>query len=328
MEPTPHDALFRGIFGQPEHMAAELRAVLPPEVLAQLDLATLAPLPTTFVDAALSERHADLLFEVALRGGGHTLVYVLVEHQSSRDPWMLLRLLGYELRIWEQWRREHPERGKLPAIVPIVVHHGEAEWTVPLCFEELLDLDELQRDVLGPHLVSFAAIVDDLTAQEPADVSQRGMAAVARLALAALQTARDDAEFVRQIALLANLLREAQTGTCGRPSVDLVLRYLFELRKRPDLCELEQRAEVKGVDLMAYNTVSWAEEERREGRKEGRKEGQLEARRKILSQLCEQRFGALAAADVARLESCDDARLEAAIGRILTARSFGDLFAA
>jgi predicted transposase/invertase (TIGR01784 family) len=324
MEPTPHDALFRGIFGQPEHMAAELRAVLPAEVLAQLDLATLAPLPATFIDAALAERHADLLFEVALHRGGHALLYVLVEHQSSRDPWMLLRLLGYELRIWEQWRREHPERGRLPAIVPIVVHHGEAAWSVPLRFEELLDLDEEQRAELAAHLVSFAAIVDDLTMQEPADVAARAMAAVARLALAALQTARDEAEFVRQIALLANLLREAQMGTSGQPSVDLVLRYLFELRDRPEVRELERRAVAEGVDVMAYNTVSWAERERREGRLEG----QLEARRQVLRQLCEQRFGALTAEQVATLDACDGARLEAAVPRILTARSFGDLFAA
>lgn len=70
MESTPHDALFRGIFGQPEHAASELACVLPPELLAVIDCATLAPLPATFVDECLTERHADLLFEAKLHGGG------------------------------------------------------------------------------------------------------------------------------------------------------------------------------------------------------------------------------------------------------------------
>jgi len=328
METTPHDALLRGIFSQPEHMAAELRAVLPPEVLAQLDLATLAPLPATFVDAALAERHADLVFEVALRRGSHALVYVLVEHQSQRDPWMLLRLLGYQLRIWEQWRREHSGRGRLPAIVPIVVHHGEGPCLVPTRFEELLDLDDQERAALAPHLVTFAAIVDDLTEQEPAELARRAMAAVAPLALVALQNARDDAEFVRQMALLANLLREAQSSKSGRPSVDLVSRYLFELRNGSEVRDLERRAESKGVDVMAYNTVSWAEQERREGRQEGRQEGQLEARRQILRQFCEQRFGSCTAAQLASIEAFNQAQLDRALQRILAARSFDDLFAA
>ena len=127
MGPTPHDALFRGIFGQPEHAAAELRAVLPQAVAAQLDLTTLAPLPATFVDEALAERHADLLFQVSLKNGTTALVLVLVEHQSGLDPWMPLRLLGYQLRIWEQWRRLNPQAIRLPAIIPVVVHHGSAE---------------------------------------------------------------------------------------------------------------------------------------------------------------------------------------------------------
>ncbi len=114
MEPTPHDALFRGIFGQPEHAAAELACVLPPELLACIDCATLEPRPATFVD--------------------------------------------------------------------------------------------------------------DWSAHEPAALAARAMAAVARLAMVALRSTRDDAEFERQLGLLARRWFEARCSEAGRPSVDLVLR--------------------------------------------------------------------------------------------------------
>jgi hypothetical protein len=48
---SPHDALVRAIFGTPAHMAEELRAALPREVAALLDLASLRPLPAHFADS-------------------------------------------------------------------------------------------------------------------------------------------------------------------------------------------------------------------------------------------------------------------------------------
>ncbi|MBL8843670.1 MAG: Rpn family recombination-promoting nuclease/putative transposase [Planctomycetes bacterium] len=326
MEPTPHDALFRGIFGQPEHAAAELACVLPPELLACIDCATLEPLPATFVDACLAERHADLLFEAKLRGGGSALLLVLVEHQSGNDPWMALRLLGYQLRIWEQWRRVHPEAKRLPPIVPVVVHHGSGEWTAPRTFRELLEWgDEAQdaRRALLRHHLDFELFVDDWSGHEPAALAARAMGAVARLAMVALRSTRDDTEFERQLGLLARLWFEARCSETGRPSVELVLRYLFELRKRPELRELARRAEAQGVDLMERKVVSWAEEARQEGAADGARA----ARRQIVRQLASQRFGALSQSDEATIDSADDAALERALQRLLSARSFAELFA-
>lgn len=53
MAPSPHDALFRAIFGLPQHAAAELEAVLPRELAERLDLARLTRVEGTFIDEAL-----------------------------------------------------------------------------------------------------------------------------------------------------------------------------------------------------------------------------------------------------------------------------------
>jgi Putative transposase, YhgA-like len=51
--PSPHDAVFRRIFGVPANAASQLRAVLPSGIAARLDLGRLAPVPGSFVDEDL-----------------------------------------------------------------------------------------------------------------------------------------------------------------------------------------------------------------------------------------------------------------------------------
>jgi hypothetical protein len=100
--PTPHDAVFRRIFGVPANAASQLRAVLP--------LGHRRP-GWTWVGwrrcrAASSTRTygggtRDVLFTAPL-DGRDAFVYVLVEHQSSDDPLMAFRMLRYVTRIWDQ----------------------------------------------------------------------------------------------------------------------------------------------------------------------------------------------------------------------------------
>jgi hypothetical protein len=52
-QPTPHDSVFRQIFGVPENAASQMRAVLPPGLAGRLDLDQLTRVPASFVDEAL-----------------------------------------------------------------------------------------------------------------------------------------------------------------------------------------------------------------------------------------------------------------------------------
>src|SRR5690606_3432040 len=113
--PGPHDALFRYVFSQPEHAAGELQAVLPPALSARLDWSSLELLPSSFVDERLGERQADLLFSIGC-DGRQSYVYVLLEHQSTSDTLMAVRVLRYLVRIWDAFLAEHPHSERLPLI--------------------------------------------------------------------------------------------------------------------------------------------------------------------------------------------------------------------
>jgi predicted transposase YdaD len=93
MSQQPHDALVKAVFGDPVEAAGLFRAALPAAIAARVDWATLKRDPGSHVDPDLRQRHGDLVFTARLHDGGAVLPYLLLEHQSTPDPWMPLRLL-------------------------------------------------------------------------------------------------------------------------------------------------------------------------------------------------------------------------------------------
>jgi predicted transposase/invertase (TIGR01784 family) len=74
-----------------------MESLVPPSIAGRIDWRTLNVLDASFIDPELSERQTDLLYSAKL-GGREALIYVLLEHQSSEDRWMVLRMLAYVTR--------------------------------------------------------------------------------------------------------------------------------------------------------------------------------------------------------------------------------------
>lgn len=187
-QPSPHDAVFRRILGQPENAASQFRAVLPPALVARLDLAHLTRISENFVDPGLRWRHSDLLFTAPL-DGNDAFIYVLVEHQSRTDPLMPFRVLRYIVRIWDRFQSEHPEATRLPAVLPLVVHHSRRPWSGPTDIVDLLDLDPVTRAAAGDLLPRFRFLLDDLTRVDQQDLRDRPLTPSARITLLLLKIA-------------------------------------------------------------------------------------------------------------------------------------------
>ena len=164
MPPNPHDALFKSTFADPRHAEGALRTALPKGLAARFDWTTLEAVPGSFVDAELTSRHTDLLFRVSL-SGREARLYLLYEHQSTPHPLMPFRLVAYSVRIWEAWLKENPGATGLPAILPVVLHHGEAGWTAARSLEELYDLDEETLLAAGAHVLRHPFVLDELVTE-------------------------------------------------------------------------------------------------------------------------------------------------------------------
>ena len=108
MTPRPHDALFKSAFEAPADAAALLRELLPLVLRELIAWDTLHGEPGSFVDPALADLHADLLYSAQLRTEPPEPLHVLLEHQSTADPGMPLRTLSYRTRIWIRCRKQRP----------------------------------------------------------------------------------------------------------------------------------------------------------------------------------------------------------------------------
>lgn len=271
-QPTPHDSVFRRIFGVPQNMASQLRAVLPPGLAGRLDLDRLTRVPASFVDEALKWRYSDLLFTTPL-DGRDAYVYLLAEHQSSADPLMAYRML-YVIRIWDQHLRGHPNTRQLPAVIPLVVHHGRGQWTKPVQLLELINLDPDAKKETEAYLPRFEFLLDDLARVDGRQLRDRDLTPSALITLLLLKTAPGNPRIPAELRPWADQLRAVLDQADGSEAFIALLTYI-ELVSEAPASELRDLAASLGPDAEeAYMTT--AEMLRTEGRAEGRAEALVE----------------------------------------------------
>jgi len=313
---SPHDKLVKEAFGSTEAMRGLLRSILPEAIVSLLDLDTLAPIPGSFIDEELASSHSDLLFSVSL-ARRPALVYVLIEHKSKSDRWVVLQLLRYGVRVWDRFLRDHPRAERLPPIVPIVVCHDPMGWSAPRRFADLLDpaaseIPELAR--LTPH---FEAVIDDLNLATDDQLLARAMGLFATLAAIFLRDARTPSRVVPMLGRVASLLGELLRAPDGPRAVAVLLRYL----------SLVADADVAEITQVIQRTVPEAKELIMTIAEQLRQQGVQQGRLTTLRRLLELRFGALDAELVARLDTADAEALDRFTELVLIASSLDEVFA-
>lgn len=314
MTTRPHDALFKTVFSVPEHAAALCRAVLPPDLLALLDLSSLQHEPASFVDRELADLHGDLMLGVAIRGTTtRALVYILVEHQSRPDVDMPLRLLGYLLEIWRRARRVESAQ-PLPLIIPVVLSHAPGGWTAPRSLGELFAPDLVGVPTLARFWPSFQIIVEDLAVVSNADLATRVPARVPRLTWWLLRDARSPARLLSNVAVWAGDLELVAVE--DPEALAQLARYLTLVADPSSIdairAKLEQHAPRTAEAAMTYGELLI-----QQGLEQGRHQGQVDT----LARLLEIKFGPLTSAQLGRLASASPLDLDRALERILSASS-------
>ncbi|QOR71611.1 Rpn family recombination-promoting nuclease/putative transposase [Ruania alkalisoli] len=326
--PNPHDAVFRKVVGEPVNAASVLAAALAPELAQGLDLAGLRPEPGALVDEELRELYTDLLFSTRLNGDpAHVLV--LIEHQSSPDPLMPLRILEYVTRIWRRHlgarrrgRSGQPHDGdgpvRLPAVVPVVVYQGQRRWNAPDSLEGLYD--PAAAEVLGSLLPRHEFVLHDLTGVEVAELLAAPLTPAARLVLAMLMFAPREQHlaavlerFVDDVMVLAQRARVDEM-------FGAIMKYAYQVSDT-ERDELKSFFDQLGPEAQEAYMSTTLERGVAQGRAEGRAEGVA----RTLTRLLVKRFGPLSLEQTVRIESATLEELDAWADRVLDATSVDDV---
>jgi predicted transposase YdaD len=325
------------LFEDPRNVK-DLLALVDPELAQSLQFERAERINRTFIPADLVKLENDLLFRVpALSGDVAVLVYVLLEHQSTIDPWMALRLYLYIGEVWKAQRHEW-ERANAPAadrriasVVPIVFYTGEDTWPQPisltsrmqLCagFERFVpqwetlfvSLNELRPELLSATLNSVGQALRVWQAEKlPLDELERVVAdALKNLEGLSNEQAAQWARTVWFFVCLAFSRRESNEYAA-----------IFNLvRERVKASHFQEKPD------MSILGPSMADVVREEGRREGRREGRQEERRRALTIVLKARFGPIDSATEARIAAASAETLERWLVSAATARTLEEALA-
>jgi hypothetical protein len=322
MNPTPHDALVRAIFGQPHHAAAELGEVLPASVAAALDLGSLVPVDASFVDERLRASAADLVFAARFRDGSPARLLFLIEHQSTLDRRLPIRLLAYQTRLLEEWDAEHGAGDPPPGIVAVVIHQGPRPWPWPRSYQAASGCSPAAQRCGSLRLLDFDFLVDDLAALTDEQLLSRGRDVVAKLTWFALRHGRDPIGLIERMVGALHALDHDLRGPRVGPALVRLVRYVCDVSETP-LTAVRQAfaAAIPSGTRSSFMKVSDAL------RAEGRIEGRVEAFRESLLDQIGIRFGAADAATHKRIGAADGDQLRAWLRKFAVAKSLADIFA-
>jgi predicted transposase/invertase (TIGR01784 family) len=321
----PHNSLFLKTFSVIEHAAAELRAVLPAELVARIDFSTLALCPGSYIDEALSGSQSDLLFSVQV-SGKPALLYLLFEHQSSPDKLMALRLLGYIVRILVR-HVDEAEAGRdvlpLPVVIPVVLHHGEAGWTATSRLEDLFDRELVEEAGLSELIPRLSFVLDDLRHVTDEELERRALGLVPTLTLWAFRDVRNPVRLKRSLRRWARSITELYAAPNGWEALATIFRYIAivaDASVAPSLVQAMAAAEANVKDAqMTTIAEKWTAEGRAEGEARGRAEGKAEGKADTLRKLLTLRFGELSEPTQLRIAGASEAELDRWVERVLTA---------
>ncbi len=313
----PHDRFFNDIFRRPAEAAGLLAGALPASLRSVLDLDRLEPGWSETTESRGHGHRRDLVFRVPFAGeksvregdAGEVRVLVLLEHQSTPDRDMPLRLLGYMVRTWEDQKKKGEP---LVPVVPVVVYHGRRRWRAALDFASWLVPDTALRTALKAVIPDFQYVLRGRRAPEPCAYTGTALARFAEFLL--------DHHGARGLAAhLEGWRRELRAiaakgdGTAdwhGRLAVVYYLYRVVAARDPEQVAALLSLGEDEEVNQMVMSTFDrlLAERERRgkaegkaegraegkaEGRAEGKAEGRAEGKADAVLTILEQRFGAV-----------------------------------
>ncbi len=122
--------------------------------MAKLNLDTLEMSSETAVSEHWKSYHNDIVLRCNTQDQKEAYIYILVEHQSTPDVFLPIRMLHYKLNTLHKLMDQYKEVQKLPNIIGLVIYNGKEVYPYAMdiysCFE---DPKLAKTDITQPMLM-------------------------------------------------------------------------------------------------------------------------------------------------------------------------------
>jgi predicted transposase/invertase (TIGR01784 family) len=272
-----------------------LRGFVHEDWVRDLDFSTLQKVNPTFITDGFSGRDSDVVWRVRWGKDRWLYVYLLLEFQSTVDPFMAVRVMVYVGLLYQDLIHQGliPPGGKLPPVLPVVLYNGIPPW---LSARDVFDLIESVPGGLEqykPRLQYF--LLDEGRIADSELAPLRNLAG----ALFRLEKSRGPAEIEAVVAALLEWLQAPEQAELKRSFGAWLVNVLLPARlpgtEIPGVADLQEVKSMLAERVMEW-TREWQqqglEQGREQGLEQGREQGLEQARRALLREI-ESRFGPL-----------------------------------
>jgi len=279
--PTPHDCFFRESFGRPAIAQDFLGHASPATILAELDLSTLTIAKDTYVSQELRQVYADLVYRVSYREGD-LCIYLLFEHKSRPEHWVLLQLLRYIVAGGDEHRKQHHEARYLPPVYPLVLYHGQRKWRVPAHFHDLI---APLSAALAPYVPQFRYALHDISSHSHTESKGEVLTHLVQLALRHIYSDQP----LERLRELLRLIEQVSDQPTALDILESLLRYYVQGTKRLDEQDVRAllQATRSGEPLMQTFIDKYIEQGIQRGIQRGEQRGEAT----MFLRLIERKFG-------------------------------------
>jgi len=324
--PQEHDNSYKQLFSHPRMVKDLLRGFMSQKWVNQLDFRTLSKVSGHYVTEDLRDREDDIIWKVrhSSQKDEWLYIYLLIEFQSSVDPFMAVRMMVYIGLLYQDLIKAKviSTGQKLPPVLPLVLYNGEEAWSADCEVSKLIAPFPPELEKYCPHL-------EYLVMDERHDYAQEQLTQLNNLAasLFHLEKSRSKSETQQALSLLIKWLKSAP------PTLRVAFRTWLKRVKLPRhlpgvlLPEFVDLQEIEA--MLATNTENWLEQSEEKGRKKGLKEGLKEGRKEgqtqFLTGLLEDKFGPLNPGSKATIQRLTETRLQECAKRLWTAQTLQDV---
>ena len=260
----PHDKIFKDVWSDPEAARQFFAKHIPANLLNLIDLKTLQIRKDSFVHESLDEFFSDILYSASF-GKTRGYLYLLLEHKSYFDKNTPVQILQYMDKIWKQHAKETKESFPLPIVLPMILYHGEDNWTLGTSFVSMFGKDVPAE--LNQYLPDFKYMLMDLSDLKDEQISGNYVWNAVLMFFKYVSTTK----YADKIPEILKMIQDEFKKETGMKNLEALLIYLYSTQDR----EISEVIEVIKPILPEKEGIlmTTAEMLRKEGREEGREEG-------------------------------------------------------
>ena len=269
---VPHDGGYKYLFSNPVVFHQFLTRFVDEPFIKKIAVSDIAQVDRSFVSDNLRKRESDIIYKVGLP---HNLYfYILVEMQSTPDKTIPVRMLLYILQLYDHLYRKS-QKGKLPAVFPILLYNGLKPWNTPFNISDLISHSIPQRYIpsFEYYCIQEHALSDTLLKKI------KGLVA----AVFYLEKGTNEQEIRRRVDDIYDMIKTEFPKELGMFVNWLNARFKsIHNENNYDILQKEEAAHVLD-QVIAQMEAKYRRRGMREGIKQGIEQGKLEDARNMLA---------------------------------------------